>query len=864
MAFVSMATPSTELRKLISEFDQTLNETFHSDSIQSLMEKRAEFFDKIIIELWRNAGLHQSTLSLNAVGGYGRKRLHPKSDIDLAIISEGRFSKDIEEKLSCFLTKLWDLGTDIGHSVRSVKEAVQLSGTDITIATSLLDIRTLSGHESHASTVRKSLFGDKVWTSSQFFNAKLAEQENRHKDAKNTSLYLEPNLKNNPGGMRDAQTIHWIAQKHFLIDNPVATKSTGFLTPDETYELLESYDFVCRVRWALHSVVSRPLEVLLFDHQLAVAKFMRFGGDENPQQTIENMMGYLFRAMTRIRELNQMLSDSLQYEILKHEQVKPARILDEYFVVRNNLLEARYEEVFIDKRQMLRMFSLIAEHKDIVGIAPETLRLVRQTRRRLLGELNCYQGCREEFITLLKHPNGLKTSFSLMHRYGILSSYSSLWKQIEGQMQYDMHNAYTIDEHSFKAVQAIDSFSSELNKKSFIYNVTQDIKDRQALILATLCHHISGKQAVEKNDLSAIIAKEFAELHQLKNSTAKLIYWLVANQELLITTIGSHDINDPEVIKALAKSIGSVNKLNALYVFTVADMIATNDHYWNEWHESQLKQLYLTTRDALRNGIENIFEVRILIRENKNDAIVKLLELGLAKEEILSLWSTLPNHFFSSNSLDEIVCITDNILHTNSESDEQSTQELVFISEELSHSSTCLVVYTKDRQKLFVDIFNTLAIGKLKVKDAQIMQTKDGMVLEIIKLLDSNNEPITENRRLDKIVSGVEKAIKHDTSQRNLTTPKFVQHFENTTVVEFLKSSKKNKHLLKINTLDDPCYMEEICAVFSQRDLTIHSAKISSLGESTENVFLISKNDGENFTDEEQESLTNVLVKRIA
>lgn len=868
MAFVSMETPSTELRQLISEFDQTLNETFHAGAIQSLMEKRAEFFDKIIIELWHSYGLHQSTLSLNAVGGYGRKRLHPRSDLDLAIISERSLSKDIKEKLSCFLTKLWDLGTDIGHSVRSVKEAIKLAGTDITIATNLLDIRTLSGQELHASTVKNALFGDKIWTSKEFFNAKLLEQENRHKDAKNTSLYLEPNLKNNPGGMRDAQTIHWIAQKHFLIDKPITIQSTGFLTTEETYELLESYDFVCRIRWALHSVVSRPLEVLLFDHQLAVAKFMRFGGDENPQQTIENMMGYLFRAMTRIRELNQMLSDSLQYEILKHQLKKPARILDEYFIVRNNLLEARYEEVFIDKRQMLRMFSLIAEHKDIVGIAPETLRLLRQTRRRLLGELNCYQGCREEFITLLKHPNGLKTSFSLMHRYGILSSYSSQWKQIEGQMQYDMHNAYTIDEHSFKAVQAIDSFSRDVNKKSFIYTVNQDVKDRQALILATLCHHISGKQAVEKNDLSAIIAKEFAELHQLKSSSIKLIYWLVANQELLITTIGSRDINDPEVIKVLAKSIGSVNKLNALYVFTVADMIATNEKYWNEWHESQLKQLYLSTRDALKNGIENIFEVRILIRENKNDAITQLIQLGQSKEGILSLWSTLPNHFFSSNSLDEIVCITEKILEQNlcldTCLDSQPKQNLIFISEELSPSSTCLVVYTKDRQKLFVDIFNTLAIAKLKVKDAQIMQTKDGMVLEIIKLLDNNNEPITEARRLDKIVSSVEKSINHDQLKRNLTTPKFVQHFENVTVVEFLKSSKKNKHLLKINTLDDPCYMEEICAVLSQRDLTIHSAKISSLGESTENVFLISKNDGENFTNEEQESLTNLLIKRIA
>ncbi|WP_249185480.1 [protein-PII] uridylyltransferase [Moritella sp. 5] len=858
MSFVSMETSGAELRRRIAEFDRELNQKFHTDSIQSLMEKRSEYFDQMLIALWCSFELNKSVLSINAVGGYGRKRLHPQSDIDLAIISDGQVSTDVEEKLSCFVTKLWDLGTDIGHSVRTFKESIQLATEDITIATNLLDIRPLLGPSSHASMIKDALFQNKVWTSKAFFHAKLTEQESRHKHAKNTALYLEPNLKNNPGGMRDVQTIHWIAQKHFLIDNPKTIESTGFLTSDETSELLESYDFVCRIRWALHSVVSRPQEILLFDYQSAVAEFMRFGGDDNTQHAIESMMGYLFTAMTRIRELNQMLSDSFQFDILKYQPKKPERIIDEYFMVRNNLIEARYKEVFIDKRQVLRVFVLIAKHKDINGIAPETLRLLRQTRRILLGELSCYQGCREEFITLLQQPNGLKTSLSLMHRYGILASYFAHWKQIEGQMQYDMHNAYTIDEHTCKAMQAIDSFSCDFNKKSFIYNVNQHIKDRIPLILATLCHHISGKQAVENSQLSAIIAKEFAEVHQLKNSSIKLIYWLVANQDLLIGTIQTQDINDPNVIKQFAKRVGSFDKLNALYVLTVADMIATNEQYWNEWHECQLKQLYLSTRDALRQGIENIFEVRTLIRENRNDATSKLTSMDWSEQDIASLWSTLPNHFFSSNSVDEISCITEQILKGSVK------QDMIFISDSLSPSSTCLIVYTKDRPKLFVDIFNTLATAKLKIKDAQIMQTKDGMVLEIIKLLDSKNEPITEKIRLDKIVSRVKKSINNEISYNNLSTPRFVKNFENITVVEFLKSSKKNKSLLKINTLDDPCYMEEICSVFSQSDLTIHSAKISSLGESTENVFLISKNSGEQITNEEQTHLNELLVCRIA
>ncbi|WP_077339170.1 [protein-PII] uridylyltransferase [Pseudocolwellia agarivorans] len=858
MSFVSKETSGVELREYIANYTLALNEKFHTDSIQSLLEKRAEFFDELLISLWTSFELHNSPLSINAVGGYGRKRLHPQSDIDLAIISEGDISQKVEETLSCFLTKLWDLGTDIGHSVRTIEESIQLSQKDITIATNLLDLRPLHGPQAHAKTIKDALYGNKILTSKVFFQEKMLEQENRHQQAKNTALYLEPNLKNNPGGMRDVQTIQWIAQKHFLTDTASTIKSTGFLTADETSELLESYDFVCRVRWALHSVVNRPQENLLFDYQSAVARFMRFGSGENTQHAIESMMGFLFRAMTRIRELNQMLKDSFLFDILKHQPNQPECIIDEYFSVCNHLIQVRYDEAFIDKRQVIRLFLLIAEHDDIHGIAPETIRLLRQTRRRLLGELSCYQGCQEEFIALLQHPKGLKTALSLMHRYDILASYFSHWERIQGQMQYDMHNAYTIDEHTFKAVQAIDSFSHDFDKKSFVYIVNQYVKDKNALVMATLCHHISGKQVGDDHQLSAVIAKEFAELHQLKSSSIKLIYWLVTHQELLITTIQSHDIADPEIIKRLAKTVGSVDKLNALFVFTVADMIATNEQYWNEWQECQLKQLYLSTRTALKQGIENIFESRTLIRENKSEAKLLLANMNVEEARITSLWANLPNHFFSSNSVDEIVCISDQILNHS------VNNNVVYIPEGVSSGSTNLIVYTKDRPKLFVDIFNVLAGAKLSVKDAQIMQTKDGNVLEIIKLLDNNNEPIVEEYRLSQIVKRVEKSIHNEVSNHNLTTPRFVKHFENTTAVEFLKSSKKNKSLLKINTLDDPCYMEKICLVFSQLNLTIHSAKISSLGESTENVFLVSKNGDEQLSNEEQGELTDLLVERTA
>ncbi|MEW6982634.1 [protein-PII] uridylyltransferase [Colwelliaceae bacterium 6471] len=850
-------TTFAEIKLRLTDVENNLNAKFFKHSIQDLMVERASCFDEILVKLWKNTGLSSKQISLNAVGGYGRKTLHPKSDIDIAVIYDDELTPIQQEQLSQFFTRLWDLGVDIGHSTRSVEQSYTAAKNDITIATNLLDIRCLSGAQHHAEMMLSELYSNALWTSASFYEAKLVEQNLRHQKAKNTALYLEPNVKNNPGGMRDVQTIMWIARKHFSVPDPHALKTTGFLRADELSELTEAHDFICRIRWALHIVAGKPQENLTFEYQADVAKFMLFGHDENVQFAIERMMRQLFRAMTRVRELNQMICDSFKLDTLNHINEQAPKSIDQYFAICNRMIEAKFDEVFIDKRQVMRLFCLIAEHSDEVdSIAPETLRLIRQTRRRLLGELQDYQGCREEFLQLLSHRNGLDKAFSLMHRYGILASYFPQWRTIEGQMQFDIHNAYTVDEHVFKAVQFIDSFKS--NKNSLTYNVFRSLKDKKALIIATLCHHLSGDQSIENSELSAIQATVFAELHQLKRSTIKLISWLVAHQDILITAIQTLDISDPESIKNVAKAIGSEEKLNAIYIFTIADMMATNDNYWNDWQECQLKQLYLAVRDALKDGLENIFGLRTVIRENKAESSQKLLTQGIAEDNILQVWSHLPNSFFSANSAEDIVSITRELINNNTQ------LPIIFINQNVDMGVTSLVVYTDDRPKLFVDIFNTLASSKLKVKDAQIMHTKNGRVLEIIKMLDHNDEPIVEELRIETIIKRIRQAINQDNNSLQLKSPRHVKSFDSQPVVEFLHSSKKNKALLKVNTLDDPIHMEEICSVFSHHKLTIHSAKISSLGESTENVFLVSNQQQEPLTSDDKDKLIDMLVHKIA
>ncbi|GIU33529.1 [protein-PII] uridylyltransferase [Shewanella schlegeliana] len=847
----------SELKLHIKTFDEKLNEQFLTLPVQSLLKRRAKHIDEMLVSLWKMYHLHNTSMSLNAVGGYGRRALHPRSDIDLAIIVEQELTPQQQEQLSLFLTRLWDFGLDIGQTVRTLSESIASAKSDITIATNLLDIRCLVGSKKHAQSIKEQLYQDELWTSLSFYDAKMDEQLQRHNKAQNTALYLEPNLKNNPGGLRDVHTIMWIAQKHFSLANANALKTIGFLQQDEVYELLEAYDFICRVRWALHCVTQSAQDVLLFEHQAAVAEFMHFGQGDNSQLAIERMMRQLFRAMTRVRELNQIICDSFRLDTLNETERSNLDSIDKYFSVCNGLIEVKFTQAFIDKRQVMRMFKLLAENDNIEGIAPKTLRLLRQTRRGLLGELQDYQGCREEFLAILSHPKGLRKCLGLMHRYGVLAAYCSQWHAIEGQMQFDMHNAFTVDEHTFKAIQYIDSFA--LNKKnSLTYTIYQNISNRFALVFATLCHHLSGKQTIENSELSAIQAKELAEEHLLKGSTTSLIYWLVANQNLLISAIQTQDISEPDVIKHLAKSVGSQDKLNALFLFTIADMMATNESYWNDWQESQLTLLYMAIRDALKQGIENIFEVRTVIRENQADAKPLLLQQGIDETRLSAFWHTLPNNFFSSNSVADIVEITQHILTT-----EPGTTR-VFAGQNSDHGFTSLFVYTQDRAKLFVDLFKTLASSKLKVKDAQMMQTKDGRVLEIIKVLDHKDEPIDDEPRIEQIIKRIFRAIERRERPRKLMTPRALKNFDSPPVVTVLHTTKKNRALLKVNSLDDPIYLEQICNLLSERNLVIHSAKISTLGECTENVFMVSNAEKTVFGHDEQLKLVDIIEEEIA
>ncbi|WP_372765809.1 [protein-PII] uridylyltransferase [Pseudoalteromonas sp.] len=823
---------TSTLKQQLDRFTAEQNTRFFSSPIAVLLEERANKLDEILIVMWQECGLADSCCSLNAVGGYGRTSLHPYSDIDIAIIAPDDGSVFPEREISDFIMGLWDLGLDIGHSVRTESQAKKYATEDITIATNLLDIRCLYGNKQHSKRVRNFLYDEQGWADQAFLQAKLKEQNERHKKALNTALYLEPNIKANPGGLRDFQTILWVARKHLKISHTELLAQGDLLQEDEHFELIEAYDFICRIRWALHCVAKKPQETLLFEYQAEVAEFLKFGRGDSAQQAIERMMRQLFRAMTRLQELNQILCGNVRSSIMRDQQKQIIKLNQQFSLV-DGLLNANTASVFIDKAQVINLFVLLAHHTQAKGISSHTLQLLRKVKHRLLGELQDYQSCREAFIRLFEHPKTLKKVLGLMHRYGVLEMYSTQWAQSEGRMQFDIHNAYTVDEHVYKTVSYISDFAFSNDNQESYHVAYGRVQNKLALLLAAFCHHLAGSQESDSHSTSAILAREFARFHNLKNASVELIEWLIENQELLITTSRTLDIYDPRTIKALNKKIKSLERLNALYTLTVADIMATNEDAWNDWQAAILEQLYLASREALKTDGKSIFEQRTVIRENKAQAQTILSNSDIALDNVTAFWSTLPNSFFTFTSAKELSEITAKVV---------STQQfpLVFITQSEQQGCSTLVVYTPNRQKLFVDIFNTLTRAKVNVKDAELLETKDGNVLEVFRVLDFNDEQLSESYRIKRVISQIEQVITSGHKDCKLPVAKKIKNFDSEPMVEFIPTPKRDRTLLKVTTLNNPSYVDKICSVFRTHTLSIHSAKVTTLGESLESVFLLS------------------------
>ncbi|QIZ77397.1 [protein-PII] uridylyltransferase [Ferrimonas lipolytica] len=839
------------------QFDAEQLEQFNQgEVIGVLLGGRAVDVDRQLQLLWQNFGLDAYPLALIAVGGYGRGELHPRSDIDLLILTDTEICSAQEQGLSQFLTALWDAKLEIGHSVRSVAETMLQASADVTIATNLLESRRIVGHEPLYQQLLTALKDPQFWPSAQFFKAKFDEQNGRH--SKSTPFDLEPNLKSCPGGLRDIQTVTWVALRHFDATCLTELVSHGYLTREELEELSACRDFLWRLRFALHQVAGRAEDRLLFDFQRDVALLM--GYKEGAQLApVEQMMKRFYRTVRAVRELNQMLL-LLFRQTLGDKALPPPSVICEHFHQRGHYIEARRDEVFTDPNNLLKLFVAIAQQPEIDTVSASTLRLLRNARRKLKQPLAEDEQNRKLFMSILRHSEGVK-ALSLMHRHGILGSYLKPWQDIVGQMQFDLFHAYTVDEHTHRLLQFIQRFSEPDHKEIFPLGsvLIEQLPKKGLLVLAAIFHDIGKGRGGDHSELGAEEARQFCQQHNMNEHDGRLVAWLVQQHLVMSVTAQKRDITDPDVIETFANVVKDHDQLAYLYCLTVADICATNDNLWNNWKGSLLRELYHSTRERLTIGMALPVDTRARIREHQGKARNSLLKLGFSDDAIDTLWQRFRADYFLRFSPSQIQQHSEHLLG-------QTTPAVVVeMSWQSSRGGTELFVHAKDHQGLFTRVMTVLDAKRVVVHDAHIFTTKDGFALDSFIILEHDGTPVQNPSRIASIRKSLLQALQRDKNptytKRQL--PRRLRSFKVQTRVKFLSSKRKNTSMIELVTLDQPGLLALIGRVFERCNVVVKSAKITTVGEKAEDFFQLSTPCGEALSTATQEQLRLSLTEAL-
>ena len=855
-------------RKAIEETQEKLNQHFiEGAAVETLILRRAELIDCLLSHAWNHLEWPDDNISLIAVGGYGRKELHPCSDIDLLILMKEDTIDIYQDSIERFITFLWDLKLDIGHSVRTIKECQSEARKDITIATNLMECRTVVGDPSIREAMSLEVGPNKIWPNQDFFQAKIDEQVARHRRFKNTEYQLEPNIKNSPGGLRDIQVISWIAKRHFEVNDINQLVGETFITEDEYRILQLGQHYLWHLRYGLHMVVGKPEDRLLFGHQRAIAELFGFK-DTKESLAIEQLMQSYYRWSLSISELSEILLQNLDEAILRACEPIHITKLNSRFQIHNNHIEAVNDKVFINyPPALIEVFVLSGQNENIHGIRASTIRLIGQARTLINDAFRNNTIVKSLFIELFSSKNGPFTQLRQMTRYGILGLYLPEFGHIVGQMQHDLFHIYTVDAHTLFVIKNMQRFLHENAKEDFpvASHIARKLQRIDLLYISGLYHDIGKGRGGSHSSLGAVDAYAFCRNHNLSEADSNLVAWLVKRHLLMSTISQKKDIADPDVIIEFAREVGDLTHLDYLYALTVADINATNPNLWTNWRAQLMRQLYLNTKRAIRRGIENPIDKQNRITDNKNVAINRLVDKGFTEEQIRNIWGDAGDHYFLTENPNDIVWHTEGIANHDGEN------PLILIKDSNGseyESATQILIYSEDSDNLFAAVAFALDQVGLNIVDARIFSSESGNTIDTFYVLDENGKPIGDN-------SDLHQTIKHTIKKEISTLENYgrvikkrihrrLKHFSMPTRTTMTIDTENSCSILEVITPDRPGLLAQIGRTFVEFNILLISAKITTLGERVEDVFFLSDKDHKPITDPILcEELQNEICRKI-
>jgi len=843
-------------RALLKEAHEELKSRFLAEEpVETLVHARAALVDAVLREAWRtHAGTIESGWALVAVGGYGRGELHPCSDIDLLLLVPAPLDDLGRARVERFVAFLWDIGLEVGHSVRTVEECAQESAADVSVMTTLLESRLLAGNADLLARMNEALSPEHVWPVREFYEAKVREQTERHLKAHDTAYNLEPNVKTGPGGLRDIQTIAWVAKRHFGSGSLDSLVTHGFLSPAELRQLKQAQAFLWKVRFGLHVLTGRREDRLLFDHQIKLAQTFGYE-DASYTLAVEQFMQRYYRTVKDVSLLNELLLQLFREAMLTESE--PPRPLNARFQVRNGALEAVSDDVFIrHPSALLELFLLLQQNPDIKGVRASTMRAVARSLWLIDEEFRQNPRHHRLFLEILRAPHGVTHELRRMNTYGVLGRYIPAFGRIVGRMQYDLFHAYTVDAHTLAVVRnlrrfALPRFDHELPHASA---VMQQLPKQEIAILAALFHDIAKGRGGDHSELGAVDAEAFCLEQGLSRYDARLVAWLVRNHLELSITAQKQDISDPEVINAFARKVGDETHLDYLYVLTCADVRGTNPKLWNSWKASLFQEFYERVKRALRRGLESPIDQDELVRETQAAARRLLADADVDEADIERAWARFSPAYFLRHTSDEVAW------HTRllAEREPNAQEPLVALDPRSVRGTTAVLIFAPARRNGFARTTAVLDQLGLTIVDARITPTGDGFSLDLYHVLEDDGAPITDTDRQAEIERALWRSL-HGPDDAQFTVsrraPRQVRMFNTPTQITISVDERNQRSVLELTAGDRPGLLSDVGKVLMEERIELHTAKIMTVGERAEDVFYV--------TDYENRPLDDAAAARL-
>lgn len=847
-------------KAILEEKTTAYDDLFHSlYPIEKLVKGLSLVYDEALQAAWIAKGLaEEAAISLVAVGGFGRGELHPKSDIDLLILVKDQ--ADIaKDKIEAFITFLWDINLDVGHSVRTISECTEMAAQDLTVITNLIESRTLFGPEDLLANLKLNIDITHMWDGHTFYKAKINEQKQRHAKYQNTAYNLEPNLKECPGGLRDMQVIDWVAKRHLHTHRLSALIEKEFLSEDEYIQLKGAVGHLWRIRWALHMISGRKEDRLLFDHQRTLAKVFGFD-DGDLKRNVERFMQGYYQSVASIQQLNDLLLQHFEESfLLSDAEEYSVEIINERFQISNGQLEARSPTLFQDEPSaMLEIYVLQGHNEHIKGIRANTMRMLRDNLDLVDDEFRNNRKNTDLFLDIIASRFRLTSILRSMKHIGLLGRYLPEFGAIIGQMQHDLFHIYTVDAHTLQLVENLRRLWLPEYKQKFPISAQaiRHLPKVELLYIAGLYHDIAKGRGGDHSELGCVDAEAFCERHGFSKRDTELVVWLVRNHLYMSVTAQRKDISDPEVIWEFASYVKDQEHLDYLFILTVADINATNPTMWNSWRAALMRQLYLETKRALRRGLDYPIDADMQSDEHKQRALEILIERNVDFTDAEKIWSQIEEEYFIRSNGEEIAWNTEAILrHLPSE------KPLVAISplggRNFSGASK-VFIYTPNSRHLFAvtaAIFEQLG---LTILDAKISNTTDNYTLDTFVVMDVNDSDASlhlDKERIRLIRETLTEQLTNPSLYESLVqryTPRILKIFNSPSTAHFVSQPEEVWSALEVTAPDRPGLLALIGQFFVNNKIMLHKAKIATLGERIEDTFYITEENGDLITDPER------------